>query len=199
LLYAYAGEVEGKERDEDRLAYLRRENEYRNILLVEQPNGDFAVTIVRQLLYAAYAQPYFAALARSKDPMLAGIAGKAVKELVYHVRHCGEWTIRLGDGTAESHRRAQAALEELWPFTGEMFEVDELEQTLIDAAVAVDPRTIRPQWERTLDPVFAEAMLRVPDAAWMQSGGRRGHHTEHLGYILAELQYLQRAHPGATW
>src|ERR1043166_4584625 len=142
-LYTYAGEVEGKGRDEDALAYRRDAGEYRNVLLVEQPNGDFAVTILRQLLYAAFAHPYFEALTRSKDATLAAVAAKSVKELAYHVRHAGEWTIRLGDGTEESHRRAQEALDELWPYTGEMFEIDEVEQDLIGEGIAVDRAGIR--------------------------------------------------------
>jgi ring-1,2-phenylacetyl-CoA epoxidase subunit PaaC len=198
-LYAYAGAVEGRGRDEDALAYRRDAGEYRNILLVEQPNGDFAVTILRQLLYAAFAHPFFEALTRSKDATLAAIAAKSVKELAYHVRHAGEWAIRLGDGTQESHRRAQDALDELWPYTGEMFESDDVERALIEMGVAVDRAAIRPQWQRTLDPIFAEANLQLPSGEWMQSGGRAGRHSEHLGHILAELQFLQRAYPDARW
>jgi ring-1,2-phenylacetyl-CoA epoxidase subunit PaaC len=198
-LYTYAGEVEGKGRDEDALAYLRDANDYRNILLVEQPNGDFAVTMVRQLLYAAFAYPYFEALTRSKDATLAAIAAKAAKEMAYHLRHSSEWVIRMGDGTDESHARAQAALEELWPYVGEMFEVDQIERALIEAGVAVDPASLRATWDKTIDDVLAEATLTRPQDGYMQSGGRVGHHSEHLGYILAELQFLQRAYPGATW
>jgi ring-1,2-phenylacetyl-CoA epoxidase subunit PaaC len=198
-LYAYAGELEGRERDEDALAYRRDAGEYRNILLVEQPNGDFAVTILRQLLYAAFAHPYFETLTSSTDATLAAIAAKSAKELAYHVRHAGEWTIRLGDGTEESHRRAQEALDELWPYTGEMFEIDELERLLIEAGMAVDRTGIRRRWERTLVPMLAEANLRLPPNEWMQTGGREGRHSEHLGHILAELQFLQRAYPDARW
>jgi ring-1,2-phenylacetyl-CoA epoxidase subunit PaaC len=198
-LYAYAGAVEGRGRDEDALAYRRDAGEYRNILLVEQPNGDFAVTILRQLLYTTFASPFFEALTSSKDATLAAIAAKSVKELAYHVRHAGEWTIRLGDGTQESHRRAQDALDELWPYTSEMFESDDVERALIEMGVAVDRAAIRPQWQRTLDPIFAEANLQPPAGEWMQSGGRAGRHSEHLGHILAELQFLQRAYPDARW
>jgi ring-1,2-phenylacetyl-CoA epoxidase subunit PaaC len=198
-LYAYAGELEGRERDEDALAYRRDAGEYRNILLVEQPNGDFAVTILRQLLYAAFAHPYFETLTSSTDATLAAIAAKSAKELAYHVRHAGEWTIRLGDGTEESHRRAQEALDELWPYTGEMFEIDELERLLIEAGMAVDRTGIRRRWERTLVPMLAEANLRLPPNEWMQTGGREGRHSEHLGHILAELQFLQRAYLDARW
>ena len=198
-LYTYAGEVEGKGRDEDALAYLRDANDYRNILLVEQPNGDFAVTMVRQLLYGAFAHPYFEALTRSKDATLSAIAAKAAKEMAYHLRHSAEWVIRMGDGTDESHDRAQAALEELWPYTAEMFEVDQIERALIEAGVAVDPASLRATWDKTIDDVLAEATLTRPQDGYMQSGGRVGRHSEHLGFILAELQFLQRAYPGATW
>jgi len=198
-LYTYAGEVEGKGRDEDALAYLRDANDYRNILLVEQPNGDFAVTMVRQLLYGAFAHPYFEALTRSKDTTLSAIAAKAAKEMAYHLRHSAEWVIRMGDGTDESHDRAQAALEELWPYTAEMFEVDQIERALIEAGVAVDPASLRATWDKTIDDVLAEATLTRPQDGYMQSGGRVGRHSEHLGFILAELQFLQRAYPGATW
>ncbi|NWG25209.1 MAG: phenylacetate-CoA oxygenase subunit PaaC [Pseudorhodoplanes sp.] len=198
-LYTYAGEIEGLRRDEDALAYLRDAPAYRNLLLVEQPNGDFAATMIRQLLYAAFAHPYFGALSKSKDERLAAIAAKAVKEMAYHVRHVSEWTIRLGDGTDESHRRAQAALEELWPYTGEMFEVDRVERALIERGIAVDPATLRAIWDRTIDEVLEEATLTRPRDGFMQSGGRSGRHSEHLGFILADLQFLQRAYPGATW
>ena len=198
-LYTYAGEVEGQGRDEDALAYLRDANDYRNILLVEQPNGDFAVTMVRQLFYAAFAYPYFEALTRSKDATLSAIAAKAAKEMAYHLRHSAEWVIRMGDGTDESHARAQAALEELWPYVGEMFEIDQIERALIEAGVAVDPASVRAIWDKTIDDVLAEATLTRPQDGYMQSGGRVGRHSEHLGYILADLQFLQRAYPGATW
>ena len=198
-LYSYAGDVEGKGRDEDALAYLRDAGDYRNILLVEQPNGDFAATMVRQLFYAAFAHPYFEALMRSKDATLAAIAAKTVKEMAYHLRHSAEWTIRLGDGTDESHARAQAAVDELWPYTGEMFECDQVERALIEAGVAVDPVPLRVIWNNTIEQVLSEATLTRPGDDYMQSGGRTGRHSEHLGHILAELQFVQRAYPGATW
>jgi len=198
-LYTYAGQIEGKGRDEDALAYLRDAGDYRNLLLVEQPNGDFANTMVRQFLYAAFAYPHFEALKGSKDEMLAAIAAKAAKEMAYHVRHAAEWTIRLGDGTDESHNRAQNALEELWPYTGEMFEVDPIERALIDIGIAVDPTPLRAVWDKTIDDVLAEATLSRPRDGYMQSGGRSGRHSEYLGFILADLQFLQRAYPGATW
>lgn len=198
-LYTYAGTVEGRGRDEDALAYLRDAPAYRNLLLAEQPNGDFAQTMMRQLFYAAFAHPYFEALSKSKDEMLAAIAAKAVKEMAYHVRHSAEWAIRLGDGTEESHERAQAALEDLWPYTGEMFEADQVERALIERGVAVDPASMREAWDKTIDQVLAEATLTRPRDGFMQTGGRSGRHSEHLGHILSELQYMQRAYPGATW
>ncbi len=198
-LYSYAGEVEGRGRGEDALAYLRDTGDYRNILLVEQPNGDFALTMVRQLFYAAFAHPFFETMAQSRDATLAAIAAKSARELAYHVRHAGEWVIRLGDGTEESHRRAQDAVDELWPYTGEMFETDEIDRALIATGVAVDPAPIRPTWERTVTDILAEAVLTAPRRGWMQSGGRSGRHSEHLGHLLAELQFMQRAYPGATW
>ena len=198
-LYAYAGEVEGKGRDEDALAYLRDAGAYRNLLLTEQPNGDFANTMVRQLFYAAFAHPNFERLTRSKDTTLAAIAAKAAKEMAYHLRHAAEWTIRLGDGTDDSHARAQTAVDELWPYTGEMFETDQVERALIDAGIAIDPAMLRATWDKTIGDVLAEATLVRPRDGFMQSGGRTGRHSEHLGHILSELQFLQRAYPGVTW
>jgi ring-1,2-phenylacetyl-CoA epoxidase subunit PaaC len=199
LLYAYAGEVEGKGRDEDALAYRREERDYRNLLLAEQPNGDFAATMLRQLLYAAFMQPFFAALANSADACLAGIAGKAEKEMAYHVRHAAEWVIRLGDGTPESHTRAAAALEELWPYTGELFDMDGDEEALLASGVAVDRRALRAAWDAQVDGVLANAGLARPASDWMQRGGRAGRHSEHLGHLLAQMQVLNRAHDGVTW
>jgi ring-1,2-phenylacetyl-CoA epoxidase subunit PaaC len=198
-LYSYAATVEGKGNDEDRLAYLRDERQYRNLLLLEQPNGDFARTMVRQLLYSAFADPYWRAMMGSSDPMLAAIAAKSEKESAYHLRHSSEWIIRLGDGTDESHRRAQDAIEHLWAFTGEMFSTDAGERGLIDAGIAIDPASLREQWTATVSAILAEATLTQPTSDWMQQGGRAGRHSEHLGHLLAELQCTQRAFPGLTW
>ncbi|MGE0604334.1 MAG: 1,2-phenylacetyl-CoA epoxidase subunit PaaC [Xanthobacteraceae bacterium] len=197
--YAYAGEVEGKGRDEDKLAYLRDAKDWRNVLLVEQPNGDFAATMIRQLLFAAYAHPLYAALTKSKDQTLAAIAAKAEKEMAYHVRHSGEWVIRLGDGTAESYARTEEALDELYAYSTELFESDDVERALIEAGIAVDPAVLRPEWERTVNHVFSEATLKTPPQSFAQTGGRSGRHSEHLGYILADMQFLQRTYPGAAW
>jgi ring-1,2-phenylacetyl-CoA epoxidase subunit PaaC len=184
-LYDYAGAIEGKGRDQDALAYLRDAPQFRNLLLVEQPNGDFATTIARQFLYSAYAAPFWTAMGGSDDVVLAGIAATARHEAAYHLRHAGDWLIRLGDGTEESHRRTQDALDTLWPYTGEMFEGDNVK--------------LRGEWDETVSGVLAEATLARPADGWMQTGGRSGRHSEHLGYILAELQFLQRAYPNASW
>lgn len=199
LFYDYAGQVEGKGRSEDDLAYLRDDRDYRNVLLVEQPNGDFACTMVRQLIYAAFAQPFHKALSASRDETVAGIAAKAEKEMAYHLRHAGEWVIRLGDGTEESHARTQAAVDDLMPYADELFEVDAPLAALIEAGVAVDPATIRPAFAASICNVLAEATIVPPKRGFGQSGGRRGLHSEHLSRMLAEMQSLHRAHPGATW
>lgn len=198
-LYAYAAEVEGAGRTEDDLAYLRDAPQYRNVLMAELPRGDFAFTILRGFLLSAWAHPFWQAATRSTDAQLAAIAAKAEKEAAYHVRHTGEWTIRLGDGTDESRRRMLAALEALWPYTGELFEADAADRAMIAAGVLPDPATIRPTWEATVTRVFDEALLPRPVDGWMQTGGRSGRHTEHLGHMLAVMQHLQRAYPGCTW
>jgi len=197
-LYGYAAEVEGAGHDEDGLAYLRDAPQFQNLLLVEQPNGDFAVTIVRQFLYAAYVDPWWRAMTASQDPTLAAIAAKAEKETAYHLRHASEWLIRLGDGTPESHHRAQAAFDQLWPYTGEMFEPGD-EAELIASGVATDPARLRSGFDATVASVLEQATLCRPASAWAQRGGRQGRHSEHLGFLLAEMQHLQRSHPGATW
>lgn len=198
-LYALAGELDGGRLDEDAFACRRDVGGYRNLLLVEQPNGDFAFTMARQLLFAALMHPLWRELTRSRQPTLAAIAAKAEKEMAYHVRHAGEWLVRLGDGTDESHARAQTALDELWMYTGELFEVDASECELIAAGIAVDPTTLRPEWDATVNALLREATLARPADGWMQTGGRSGRHSEHLGHLLAELQFLQRAYPGASW
>jgi ring-1,2-phenylacetyl-CoA epoxidase subunit PaaC len=198
-LYTHAGEIEGKGRDEDALAYLRADREYRNLLLVERPNGDFAHTMLRQLYFAAFMEPYWREAAKSIDATLAGIAGKAVKEMAYHIRHSGEWVIRLGDGTEESARRMAGAVEELSIYTGEMFETDEVTDTLAAAGIAPDPASLRPEWERTIDMVFSQARLTLPETPYPQIGGRQGLHGEELGHLLAELQYMQRTYPNMSW
>ncbi len=198
-LYSYAAKVEGKDNDEDKFAYLRDVRQYRNLLLAEQPNGDFARTLVRQFFYSAFADLYWRAMMTSADPTLAAIAAKSEKESAYHLRHCSEWIVRLGDGTEESHQRTQAAIDDLWAFTGEMFAVDDSERGLIDAGIAVDPAGLRPRWLKTVSDIVGEATLVVPKNDWMQQGGRNGLHSEHLGHLLSELQSMQRTFPGVTW
>lgn len=198
-LYGHAAEVDASSRSEDALAYHRDDRGFRNVLLVEQPNGDFAVTIVRQWLFSTLMEALWQALTRSADRQLAAIAAKAVKESVYHVRHSAEWVIRLGDGTEESHGRVQRAVDDLWRYTGEMFEMDEVERRLLDAGVAVDMTALRPGWDRAVEAVLGEATLARPDDGWMMSGGRNGNHSEHLGHVLTEMQFVARAHPGAVW
>ncbi len=194
-LYSYAGEVEAAGHDEDNFAYLRDAPQYRNLLLLEQPNGDFGQTIVRQFFYSAFADPFWRAMMASCDPTLAAIAAKSEKESAYHLRHSSEWMIRLGDGTAESHRRVQEAVDALWPYTGEMFEP---EDTALDG-IATDPTALRDGWLRTVGDILTQATLVAPVGTWMHRGGRTGRHSEHLGPMLAEMQHLQRSHPGARW
>lgn len=199
MLLTYAGELEGKGRDEDRLAYHRDVFDYRNHLLVEQPNRDFGHTIVRQFLHDAWAVELYERLCASTDETLAGIAAKAVKEVRYHVRHSGDWLVRLGDGTDVSHAKVADVLGRLWPYTGEMFERDEAEQALVAAGIAPDPAELKAAWTARVEAVLEDATLDRPADGWMQKGGRRGEHSEHLGYLLAEMQFLPRAYPDATW
>jgi ring-1,2-phenylacetyl-CoA epoxidase subunit PaaC len=198
-LYSYTAQVEGKGNDEDKFAYLRDVRQYRNLLLVEQPNDDFAHTIVRQFFYAAFADLYWRAMMTSSDTTLAAIAAKSEKESAYHLRHSSEWMVRLGDGTSESHARAQTAIDDLWAFTGEMFEADDSERTLIQSGVAIDVATLHPQWLKIVSGIVSDATLALPGTGWMQKGGRSGRHSEHLGHLLSELQSMQRTFPGASW
>lgn len=198
-LYGYAALLEGAGHDEDDLAFRREERGYRNLLLVEQPNGDFAQTILRQFLYAAFIDPYWRAMTCSGDATLAAIAAKAEKESAYHLRHSAEWVIRLGDGTELSHQRMEKALSLLWPYVGEMMTPDENDQEMIAAGVAADPEPIRATWRQTVAEVLGQATLSVPPEGWMQRGGRQGRHGEPMGHLLAALQYMQRAFPGAKW
>lgn len=198
-LLNYAGELEGKGRDGDALAFLRFDREYKNLLLVEQPNGDFGMTMMRQFLFDAYRLPLFEKLQNSADATLASIAEKSLKETKYHLKHSSEWIIRLGDGTDESHKRIQDALDTLWRYTDELFLQDEGDFTLIEKNFVPNLDEIRKDWQKTIDAVFQEATLEVPKNNWTFSGGREGRHSEHLGYILAELQYMQRAYPNMKW
>lgn len=197
-LFAYASQLLGGT-DEDRLAFLRLEHEYKNVLLVEFPNEDFGYSVIRQLFFSAFMHPYWQALTSSADAELRAIAGQAVKEAAYHVRHSREWTLRLGDGTEESRQRVQTAVDDLWSFTGELFEVDDLYRQMMEAQVAPDPVSIAPTWRQTVVATLEEATLQVPTETWMQTGGRVGRHTEALGHLLTELQYMQRAYPDMAW
>jgi ring-1,2-phenylacetyl-CoA epoxidase subunit PaaC len=200
VLLTYAGEVEGEGRDEDALAYLRDAHDYRNLLLVEQPNGDFAATMLRQFFHDARAVEQWDALASSTDPTIAALAARAAKEAAYHIEHSASWVIRLGDGTAESRRRLAAALDDLWPYTGELVFDDDVDRAMAERGVAPLPSSYAARWQERVTAVLREATLDAPPFdAWMQTGGLTGRHTEHLGYLLAELQFLQRAYPGATW
>lgn len=195
----YAGKVEGKGRTEDDLAFLRFDKDYRNLLLVERPNGDFGVTIMRQFLFDAYRKPLFERLVNSSDEMIAAIAAKSLKETKYHLKHSSEWVIRLGDGTEESHNRIQEALNSLWKYAAEIFYEDQVDEELKKHGVLPDMDSLRKDWESTVHSVLEEATLKIPDNNWEQEGGRKGLHTEHLGYILAELQFMQRAYPNMEW
>lgn len=199
MLLKLAGEVEGKGRSEDTLAYFRDAVEFRNAQLVELPNGDFAVTIVRQFLFDAWDVLVLERLTSATNPALAGIAAKALKEAKYHLRHTAEWVRMLGDGTPESHSRAQRALDDLWPYTGELFLADNIDKHAIETGSGVDLESIRPRWRQTIDQVFSEATLTIPKDGFAPRGGRTGRHTEHLGRMLADMQSLARAHPGASW
>ncbi len=194
-----AGEAEGAGRDEDALAFHRDVLDFKNCLLAEQPNGDFAQTIARQFLFSNWQELLFGALCRSTNLTIAAIAAKAVKEVTYHVRLSNEWMVRLGDGTAESRARVIEGLDWMWRFVDELFEVDAALEPLIASGVAVDLRALRPQWDARIAKVLAEATLETPKARRGAKGGRVGHHSEHLGHLLTEMQFLQRAYPGARW
>jgi len=199
MFYSYAAELEGKGRSEDDIAYLRDCREYRNLLINELPNGDFAFTMARQFLIDTYDMGFFTRLTQSKDSMLAAIAAKAVKESRYHLRRSEDWVKRLGDGTEESHERIQSAFGQLWGYTPEMFGKTTDEQLLLDAGIAVDRSALEESWTSAVHAILKEATLDIPDENWSIGGGRDGMHTEHLGYLLAEMQFLQRAYPGQQW
>ena len=198
-LLTYAGQVESKGRDEDALAFMRGEREYRNLLITEQPNGDYANTIARQFLFDTYMFFLYEELKNSKDETIAAIAVKTHKEITYHLRHTSEWMLRLGDGTAESHERLQNGLNDLWMFTSEMFEMDEVDAFLIKEGIVPDLNKIKANWEKRVFEVLAEATLQIPTTTFKQKGSKEGKHSEHLGFLLAEMQYVHRAYPGAKW
>jgi ring-1,2-phenylacetyl-CoA epoxidase subunit PaaC len=200
--YQYAATLIGNDATEDSLAYLRKEREFKNCLLVEQPNIDWAQTILRQFFFSQYQYLLFEQLQNSKDEQLAAIAEKSLKEVTYHLRWSSEWVIRLGDGTEESHKRIMKAIDELWRYTGEMFTAASYELRAASDGFGVDVSKLKESWQKKVSEIFSEASLIPPSGGWgafMQTGGKEGKHTEHLGYILTDLQYMQRAYPGCEW
>ena len=198
-LYTYAGDLEGAGRDEDALAFGRLERAYRNLLICELPNGDFAHTMLRQFYFASFMQLFWQEVESSTDATLAAIAAKAVKESQYHRRHCAEWVIRLGDGTDESARRMEEAVTLLAPYTGEFFIADPEACGAVEAGIWPDTQALQPAWQADVEQVFAEARLVPPKDVYAQKGGRRGLHTEAMGHLLAQLQFMQRSFPDMTW
>ena len=199
MFYTCAGEREGSGRSEDDFAFLRPEHEFKNLLLVEQPNGHFGDSTVRQVLFDSWYVLILDALTRCGDAGIAEVAARAVKEVRYHLRHGSQWLVRLGDGTDESHARVQASLNNLWRFTGEMFLADKLDEEFRDDFNGPDLALVEAQWRENVAAIVSEATLELPADQWMATGGKQGRHTEHFGFLLAEMQYLQRAYPGASW
>lgn len=196
----YAAKLEAQGRSDDELAFKRDARQFRNHMLVEQPNGDFALTMMRSFLYSAFAYLHFRILIKTRDHTISGLAEKSLKEITYHLRHCSDWIIRLGDGTDESHERTQQAAENLWSFTSELFEMDAVDELLIKQNLAVDLTALQQEWNDIVNKVFAEATIQRPDdSRFMSKGGIKGIHTEHLGFLLAEMQFLPRAYPGTSW
>ncbi len=199
MYYSYAAELVGNGKTEDDFAYTRDQREFRNLLINEMPKGDFAFTMLRQLFIDVFNTYYLTELMKSADETLAAIAAKAIKETQYHLRRSQEWVLRLGDGTEESHRRAQQAVDELWGYTPELFAVDALEQSLADSGIGVDNASLRESWLADVRGILSEATLATPETSWEVTGGRQGYHTENLGHLLNDLQFLHRAYPGLEW
>ena len=197
--FQYAAELQGDQSSEDTFAFLRKEREYRNVLLVEQPNTDFAYVIGRQFLFDVYHQLFLEQLQSSSDQTLAAIAKKSLKEVTYHVRFSSDWVIRLGDGTEESHNRMSAAIEDLWIFTEELFSSTDLEKEMSNSAIGVDVSLLRETYFNRVHSALNEATITIPDVKYFQKGGKQGNHSEHMGYILTEMQYMQRTFPNMTW
>ncbi len=198
-LLKYAAEIEGKGRDEDDFAFLRDDIEFRNLLMVELPNGDYAFTIARQFFFSAWYQLYLEKLCQSKDQYLQGFATKSLKEVKYHLQHASDWVIRMGDGTDESKQRIKKAVSDINDFLPEFFMTDELDEWARVEGIITDITSLKEDWNKLVLDVFTEAGLELPAAGWGQRGGKMGRHTEHLGFILAEMQHLQRSYPGAKW
>jgi len=199
LLYSLAGEIEGDGRGEDDFAFLRSDHEYQNLLLLEQPNGHFGDTIARDFLFESFYLLQLEALEQCSHTGVAEIAARAVKEVRYHLRHVAQWLIRLGDGTAQSHARMQQSIDDLWRFTGELFAADEIDREFTANYAGPDLVALQDEWQKNVAAVLREATLTMPEDGWMASGGKQGQHSEHFGFLLAEMQHLQRSHPGATW
>ncbi len=199
LFLKLAGQTEGKGRTEDDLAYFREAIDYRNVHLVELPKGDYAFTIVRQFFFDVFSYHVLEQLEQSRNSDIAGIAAKGFKEVRYHVRHSSEWVLRMGDGTEESHTRAQNAVNQLWRFTGEMFQADDVDRAMLNEGIGADVEGIKPKWETVVNDVLCRATLSVPNEPPAMTGGRRGRHTESLGHMLSEMQIVARSHPGAQW
>ena len=199
LFLEYAASIKGNDVTADELAFKRNEREYNNYILCEQPNGNFADTMVRQFFLDVFYKLFFKKLTESKDEQLSAIAQKSIKETTYHLRHSSKWIIRLGDGTAESHGKVQSAIDNLWMFTNELFEMNQIDNNMLAQKIGVDCSSIKAGWDQIIDKVLSEATLKKPENTHMTSGGREGIHTEHLGHLLSDMQYLQRAYPDAKW
>ncbi|MBE7442945.1 MAG: 1,2-phenylacetyl-CoA epoxidase, subunit C [Flavobacteriales bacterium] len=198
-MLTYAGELEGKGRTEDDFAYKRHEREYYNSLLSERPNGHFGDTVARNFLQSAYFYHLYSALSSSKDNMIAAHAAKSLKEVTYHLRHSAEWVVRLGDGTEESKEKIQTSFDEIWEYTGDLFEMNEVDDVLIKEGIAINQTEIKAKWDKTVDEVLVRAKLQRPKDAYMHSGRLNAIHSEYLGHLLAEMQFLPRAYPDAKW
>jgi ring-1,2-phenylacetyl-CoA epoxidase subunit PaaC len=199
LYLKLAGETEGKGRSEDDLAYFRDAIDYRNVQLVELPKGDYAFTTLRQFFFDVFSYHLLESLQSSSNSELAGIAAKGFKEARYHVRHSSEWVVRMGDGTGESHERAQKAVNQLWRFTAEMFQADDVDRAIHSEGIGPDLESLKPKWDAVVSDVLSRATLTIPSDPPAMTGGRRGRHTEHLGHMLSEMQIVARSHPGAAW
>ncbi len=199
LLLEYAATLKGNGTTSDELAFKRNEREFSNHIICEQPNGNFADTIVRQFFLDAFYKLFLQKLTKSKDEQLSAIAQKSIKETTYHLRHSSKWIIRLGDGTVESHAKVQSAIDNLWMFTNELFEMNEIDNEMLEQKIGVDCSKLKIEWDKIINEVLSEATLNRPEDANMPTGGRQGIHTEHLGHLLSDMQYLQRAYPDATW
>lgn len=198
-MLTYAGKLEGKGRTEDDFAYKREEREFYNTLLSERPNGHFGDTVARNFLHSAFFYHLFQSLKNSKDEMIAAHAAKSIKEVTYHLRHSSEWLVRLGDGTEESHNKVQESLNDMWEFTGDLFEMNEVDEILIKEGIAVDLTEVKKEWDKTISQVIDRATLIKPEECYMQTGRLNAMHSEYLGHLIAEMQFLQRAYPEAKW